>query len=39
MSWCSLNVKDMLEDDPEAYFSQKELLENLPIMHKSPGRH
>ena len=35
MSWCSLNVKEVLENDPEAYYSKEELLENLLIMHKS----
>ena len=33
--WCSLNVKEVLENDPEAYYSKEELLENLLIMHKS----
>ena len=32
---CSLNVKEVLENDPEAYYSKEELLENLLIMHKS----
>lgn len=35
MFWCSLNVKEVLENDPEAYYSKEELLENLLIMHKS----
>lgn len=32
---CSLNVKEVLENDPEAYYTKEELLENLLIMHKS----
>ena len=35
MLLCSLNVKEVLENDPEAYYSKEELLENLLIMHKS----
>ena len=31
----SLNVKEVLENDAEAYYSKEELLEPLLVMHKS----
>ncbi len=32
---CSLNVKEVLENDPDAYYSKNELLENLLVMYNS----
>ena len=32
---CSLNVKEVLENDPDAYYSKDELLENLLVMYNS----
>ena len=32
---CSLNVKEVLENDPDAYYSKEELLESLLIMYNS----
>lgn len=32
---CSLNVKEVLENDPDAYYSKDELQENLLVMYNS----
>ena len=32
---CSLNGKEVLENDPDAYYSKDELLENLLVMYNS----
>ena len=35
MPGCSLSLKDILENDPEAYYEKNELLEPLKVMYRS----